>query len=709
MEAICILRVASLFITVFFSLILLGRILNLFFFFEKPFLLRSDTLHVLSLIFTVSLFCFGIWYENQTDFRFLDTLFHSLEYTLDTVALSFKDEAVSKAVSESECYSIAFSLSYISSVVVSGSLILRLFFGNVITAVRLSLVKKAKHTIVLGDDVNARTYASQLKTPVVLWHLAKIDRQHYKKNLINVSHMITVDYLKKLVHSAKGHFVSFLQGDDSIQFLKILGDFLTEYPSCNMMFYLEYAHINNRFFDEIMKKFPHLIYPFNTYEMCARKLILDHPVSEFLTANQVDHRTALVKPHVAINILLLGYGKVNQKYHALSLFCHVFATLTDGILSGKEVNYHVFDRDSEIINPDFYEYLQYESSLHRLTGNVEKCDYFDPPHRRDTMSYHKMDLFDGSQYENISRLFTPGSYNQILVSFDDDSKNLEIALKILESIERWGPNRNFDFQVFVRIRSDSFLSLPIVTELLKQKRIIAYGSDQEILTEENIVQEKLDSIAYTRNFYYQLSHGQSDKTPLALWRELPYNKRLSNRYSGISIPFILFLMGISYMDVVSGKVKKDEFLSLYDPDNTLQWDDNSQIKYSLDTLRMRSDPRHVLAFIEHERWTAFYLFCGYLPMKKSEIHLIKDSESGKMIPYKDDHARRLHACLTTHTGLIEYRDLLDALYKQAGQPQSLIDLDVIKYDFQLMDYLFEEIKQPAQFTDQVSRRRLKNH
>jgi len=102
------------------------------------------------------------------------------------------------------------------------------------------------------------------------------------------------------------------------------------------------------------------------------------------------------------------------------------------------------------------------------------------------------------------------------------------------------------------------------------------------------------------------------------------------------------------------------------------------------------NPRQVLAFIEHERWNSFYLFRGYLPMKKIEIKLLKAAKGYRL--YKDDDQKRVHACLTTMAGLNKYRELQIDLYKANGQIVNEMELDVIKYDLQLMDNIFEEIK-----------------
>ena len=275
-----------------------------------------------------------------------------------------------------------------------------------------------------------------------------------------------------------------------------------------------------------------------------------------------------------------------------------------------------------------------------------------------------------------------------MVSFDDDSDNIDIALKIKETIDRH--SIDFDYKIFVRIRKDNYRKSSHVAEILKNNGMIAYGTESDIINHENIVNENLDHIAQTRNAFYMRQNPEEKRSDLELWKSLNYNRKLSNRYSSSSIRFKLNLMGLDLSSEEKGSIDIDNYLTIYDSAKTIKKDENNEIIYTLADNKMIPNPRQVLTFIEHERWNAFYLFRGYMPMAKASIEM-RDSNKGFKL-YKDDDKMRLHACLTTLGGLDEYRILCKNVYKKNDIIKNDSDTDVIHYDTQLMDNIFAELK-----------------
>lgn len=673
----------SILLVILFSVILALRVLHLFFNLDKCFLTRMSTLHGVSLLLTILLFYAGLQYVNITLQTTLELLFKSLGFAIENLTLKFNNAEVQTAFDEVEIYRFAFYLSFVSCIIVSTTLVLKLFFKRVITKVRLLFSKTRRHAIVIGNNVEAHIFINNLEKQVIFWnHVQSLDYGISKNSVILFEEPLTYKSFSKLVKNASGEFISFLDSDESIVLLNYIEEFLKENTECKIKFYLKYNHMNDRFFDSVMNNFSNKVFMFNPYEMSARKLIFEHPASAYMSSKQIDYGTALIKPDTDINFFILGYGKVNQKFVALSIFNQLFATKKDGEIVDKVVNYYVYDKTEEPVNKDISDFLHYNELL------LDKNDYFELPKKNSLISYQKADLYSSEFCDNLCKTFKTNSYNQIMISFDDDNDNIDIALKVLEVIKR---NKiDFDYQVFVRIKQDIYRKSSHVADLLKNNHLIAYGTEGEILSPENIIQENLDLVAQTRNAYYYKTNGVKGKSPLELWQTLNYNKQLSNRYSSSSLPFKLHLMGLQLTNELDKGISKSDFLLKYDPKNTISRNDHEDIIYTLNSINMFINPRQVLAFIEHERWNSFYLFRGYLPMKKIEIKLLKAAKGYRL--YKDDDQKRVHACLTTMAGLNKYRELQIDLYKANGQIVNEMELDVIKYDLQLMDNIFEEIK-----------------
>ena len=87
----------------------------------------------------------------------------------------------------------------------------------------------------------------------------------------------------------------------------------------------------------------------------------------------------------------------------------------------------------------------------------------------------------------------------------------------------------------------------------------------------------------------------------------------------------------------------------------------------------------VLAFIEHERWNAFELANGVLPMKKSLFVELNKNQSKEVINQTTDG--NYHLCIASAKGLVEYYHL----FKEKGFDGS----NVIKYDYDAMTHYLE--------------------
>jgi hypothetical protein len=83
--------------------------------------------------------------------------------------------------------------------------------------------------------------------------------------------------------------------------------------------------------------------------------------------------------------------------------------------------------------------------------------------------------------------------------------------------------------------------------------------------------------------------------------------------------------------------------------------------------------RHLVTRMEHLRWNAYMISCGYIPAEEHEYLTLSKQQL---------HVQRKHANIVTFEELYNYRRVIAA---QRGC--SVEDADVIKYDYRLTDNL----------------------
>ena len=59
----------------------------------------------------------------------------------------------------------------------------------------------------------------------------------------------------------------------------------------------------------------------------------------------IDYESALVRPEVDINVMLVGFGRVNREIFLTSVANNQFLTRGEGDPELKLVRYHIFDRE----------------------------------------------------------------------------------------------------------------------------------------------------------------------------------------------------------------------------------------------------------------------------------------------------------------------------------------------------------------------------
>ena len=69
-----------------------------------------------------------------------------------------------------------------------------------------------------------------------------------------------------------------------------------------------------------------------------------YPLTQFMTSEQIDYKTSLLRKNVEINVAMIGFGKTNRQIFLTSVANNQFLIENNGEKILKKVRYHIFDK-----------------------------------------------------------------------------------------------------------------------------------------------------------------------------------------------------------------------------------------------------------------------------------------------------------------------------------------------------------------------------
>ncbi len=452
---------------------------------------------------------------------------------------------------------------------------------------------------------------------------------------------------------------------------------------------------NVSIFDKFVKASSGLVHFVNKYKLVAYDFIDKYPLTEFMDETQIDFDSATIKSNVSINVAMLGFGKTNRQIFLASVENNQFMTIKDGKTIQKAVNYWIYDkedaRNDKNLNHDYY----------RIAQDIDGKDCLPLPEKLAKEAFFKLDVNDDDFYtslhNNLIAKENERNFNYLIVAFGSDLENLDFAEKICSKLKEW---EIFDYtKVFVKIRDGKFKH-KVIDRFDGSADYIVFGDENKLVYNiDTIVNEKSERMALDRHICYALAYAAEYQTPdcnaqsvangkivdvdkqkekkkaIAEWYTQSRIQRDANIYGVLALRMKLQLMGYDYCDKSSPEQDaSQEFLQQYQKDDEIQKsgktvEGRSVVNYCNDafdfgTLRGR------MAMQEHQRWNAYMITCGVIPMP---IYKMKQGI------FKDFELRR-HGCLTTFDGLVEYRKIRAEV---TGKTEE--ECDVIRYDYQILD------------------------
>lgn len=431
----------------------------------------------------------------------------------------------------------------------------------------------------------------------------------------------------------------------------------------------------------------------NKYQMIAMNFIDKYPLTRFMDDRHIDYSTALVNPTTDINVCMIGFGKPNQQIFLTSIANNQFITKKGNDVVLKQVNYHIFDKriaeNNKNLNHSYYRYRN-------ECRDIDASEYLPLPKYPANEMYYHLDINSHLFYRSIKEIVTAkqNDVNFIIVSFNNDLENIDMAKKLIEKCREWNIE---DITIFVRVRGrhNDY-------DIFDEKNVFPIGNEAECVYNINeITHDQIYRMAHMRNESYDLEYQitskqmtQVDETFVAKnskdshrnWFNKTQWERDSSLYCCLSLRSKLNMIGLDYCgkdDNDLPAMSEEEYIHYYAGNDlpvtyAIDGYDRKIVNY---TLNFAESTRKNLAVHEHLRWNSFMISQGMIPASKDQILNEKVEKNGKLKNTNGkNYELRRHGNLTTYDGLVEFRQMLA---KRDGDDEATHD--VIKYDYQLLD------------------------
>ena len=434
----------------------------------------------------------------------------------------------------------------------------------------------------------------------------------------------------------------------------------------------------------------------NRYKKIAMDWVEHYPLTQFMTEEHIDFSTSLVHPGVDINVLLLGFGKVNQQVFLTSVANNQLITASKNSKDPeiKQVNYYMLEREKYRNDKNFnHTYYRYRNEM----KEAKQSEYLPFPDAPANEFFLPLDVESSDFYSSIYDIVKkPRDLNFIVVAFGTDLENIDMAQKLIEKRSEWGME---NLIIFVKAsnwrKEDTFIG---------EENCFLFGNLEDSVYNINCIYgDGIEYMTHARNASHTIEYDMSenaetviDDAYLASVKErvehdwyvnLSQTQRDSNLYGILSLRSKLQMMGLDLCPRDTEGVTPltvEEYFAIYAGEDRPKESSLPHVfgkpifEYGLDFPYSR---RRNLAVQEHLRWNSFMISKGFIPSTLEEIVGEKITVNGKT-KYTDGKRFdiRRHGNITTFDGLVTFRQITA---ERDGTTE--LAKDKIKYDYQLLD------------------------
>ncbi len=606
---------------------------------------RKGIIQKKSLIYTVPVFFLvyfmyltGVIHSGEKITFYL--LFSLINKTLGIFGMNL-DYSLLRSVAEAyPIFNAAVFVACVLSLITVVFGVLVIFWKRISNAFRKTKIFAQNGDVLIGYSKDSIEYLDHNEN-TVLW-AENIDEKLYveliKKGYTVCRAPLTAERVLKALRSGEHHMIAFRDSGHSYSELIAFFEKLKSQKSCRLYLHMEasvdeMSIVQEKYVSEVSSDANSFISSFCRYELMARRFVAEHPISKYIPRDFFNPNLTL-KPDKEINVVFLGFGKVNYELFKLMATQFQFAKEGRDGLCVSPVHYYVFESNRERLNNDCF--IKIQDDFDEIFAES------DLPPAEKICEISKTALIDANSAESkklLKSLVTKDSYTYFIVSLSEDFKNATFAHRLKESIGAAGK-----YKIFVREKKND-------NRLLNkgEDSIVYFGEDVEMYAHESIVNDDLRVLSQNVNdLYNDISKDAFEK--YREWQKLPAIEQYSNINAALSIYFKLNLLGFDLKKYAAEGCDRKAFEAHY-PD-AFMGDNGSEYSYFFG-----SSTANVLAFIEHSRWNAQYILSGYKPLPFADFEWQErkyETETGEKSSYtlahKDTSTRR-HACLTSYLGL----------------------------------------------------------
>ncbi len=618
---------------------------------------------------------------NGTEFTFY-TLFLLIHETLSMVSMELNDALIMPLSTANPWFHAATIGACVLSFVTVVFSVFVLFGAAIANGLRKRRSFAMGEDIVISASPSALQYVKAHKN-AVLW-VEQIDREAYR-DLIKRQYVVhkaplTVKSLSKRLKGGEHHLIVFRDANYSYSSVLSCFESLKAKEDNRLFLHLE-VNVNEmniirgEYLAGLSERANSFVLPFCRYELMARRFVVDHPITKYIPRSFFNTNLTL-KEEKEINVVFLGFGKVNYELFKLMVTNFQFAKQKGGKLHSAPVHYYTFENNGERFNNEhFIKLLNDYDEIFKDSNDL-------PPAEKicDLKEIQPMDAHSAETRKQIRALVNENTYTYFIVSMDDDFQDAAFAHELTRCLEK-----EENYKIFVRAKGEE-------SRLLNkdEQNIVYFGEDAECFLRENIVNDDLMHLSQNVNTLY--NHYTQDKwAQLREWQKLPVVEQYSNISAALNIYFKLHLMGFALEKGRGKGITKKEFETLC-PD-AFMGEKGKDYQYFFGT-----QSANVLAFIEHSRWNAYYLLSGYKPLLFKEFAWVCNNKGKDVLQHKNVDKLR-HACLTTYEGLdklIKYKYETQKEASEKGEKNiGTVDFnaaaDIYRYDYMVIDGMYDAL------------------
>lgn len=340
------------------------------------------------------------------------------------------------------------------------------------------------------------------------------------------------------------------------------------------------------------------IKPFNLHRLIAEKALDEYPLFDGYEDKLRD------KEYESLHLLFVGFGQTGRHMA-------IQAVERSHFMNERLLNITVLDKESEIVKSQWD--ISYPKSDKFVNIKFEKFDT-----ERETIYGLKKQCLC--------------NYTHIFICLNDDFQNLKQGMDLIRN--------DVPIPIYLKMSEEGRISDWLQKDTSQFSNLHLFGDIQSILNYNTVINAKEEELAEKSHKVYQ----ENSTVKIKNWSELSTFEKESNRNQFNHAFVKLMLLGLQV-------VKKDDIRESH---ITVSEEEFKEILASEDEVF--GSKLELLAFTEHERWSAFHYTRGWDTLK--EI-----SEGNRKNPEK-----KLHGCLVPY-------DELDRISEIVGEKRDFKEND----------------------------------